>query len=213
MESGQARTRLARAAIIEAARTLFLERGYAATTVDAISELSDVPAATVYRLFASKLGLLKSLFDATLAGDDEAFAPADQPHVRAMLGDPDPRKLLTGFAGIARDMLSRAANVYPILVIAAGSDPKAAGLLAGYTRLRQEGQGKVSRSLASLGALRAGLGELDAADVVHALASPELYRLLVIDRGWSPQRYKEWLAETLIGQLLPPERKTKEASG
>ena len=58
---GQARTRLARAAVVDAARTLFLERGYGATTIDAISALSDVPPATVYRLFSSKRGILKAL--------------------------------------------------------------------------------------------------------------------------------------------------------
>ena len=65
----QARTRFARRAVVEAARALFLERGYSATTIEAISERSDVPPATVYRLFSSKLGILKSLVDTSIAGD------------------------------------------------------------------------------------------------------------------------------------------------
>src|SRR5215475_12914817 len=71
-KSGQARTRLAGAAVVAAARTLFLDRGYAGTTVEAISDLSDVPPATVYRLFSSKRGILKALLDVSIAGDDEA---------------------------------------------------------------------------------------------------------------------------------------------
>ena len=71
---GQARTRLARAAVVDAARTLFLERGYGATTIEAISALSDVPPATVYRLFSSKRGILKALLDVSIVGDDEAVA-------------------------------------------------------------------------------------------------------------------------------------------
>src|SRR5947209_17326215 len=71
---GQARTRLARRAVIDTARTLFLERGYAATTVEAISEHSDVPIATVYRLFSSKLGILNALLDTSIAGDDQPRA-------------------------------------------------------------------------------------------------------------------------------------------
>ena len=71
-EGRQARTRLARKAVVEAARALFLERGYAGTTIEAISDLSDVPAPTVYRLFSSKLGILKTLLDVSVAGDDEA---------------------------------------------------------------------------------------------------------------------------------------------
>ena len=71
---GQARTRLARAAVIDAARTLFLERGYGTTTMEAISDLADVPPATVYRLFSSKRGILKATLDLSIVGDDEAQA-------------------------------------------------------------------------------------------------------------------------------------------
>jgi AcrR family transcriptional regulator len=200
----QARTRLARAAVAGAARTLFLERGYAATTIEAISALSDVPPATVYRLFSSKLGILKELLDVSVAGDDEAIPLPDRPHVRALLADPDPRQQLSGFAGITRGIMTRTEPLHRILVSAAGSDPGAAALLAEQTRHRQQGQGRIARALARAGALRPELSEREAADIVHALMSPEVYRLLVADRGWSPERYERWLAQTLAGQLLPP---------
>ena len=199
---GQARTRLARAAVVEAARALFLERGYAATTIEAISDLSDVPPATVYRLFSSKLGILRALLDVSIAGDDEAVALADRPHVRALLTDPDPKNQLSGFAGITGGIMSRAEPVHRILVSAAGSDPDAAALLAAQTRHRQQGQARIARSLARAGALRPKLRERDAADIIHALMSPEVYRLLVCDRGWPPERYEQWLKDILIDQLL-----------
>jgi AcrR family transcriptional regulator len=200
----QARTRLARAAVAGAARTLFLERGYAATTIEAISALSDVPPATVYRLFSSKLGILKELLDVSVAGDDEAIPLPDRPHVRALLAGPDPRQQLSGFAGITRGIMTRTEPLHRILVSAAGSDPGAAALLAEQTRHRQQGQGRIARALARAGALRPELSEHEAADIIHALMSPEVYRLLVADRGWSPERYERWLAQTLAGQLLPP---------
>jgi AcrR family transcriptional regulator len=200
----QARTRLARAAVAGAARTLFLERGYAATTIEAISALSDVPPATVYRLFSSKLGILKELLDVSVAGDDEAIPLPDRPYVRALLADPDPRQQLSGFAGITRGIMTRTEPLHRILVSAAGSDPGAATLLAEQTRHRQQGQGRIARALARAGALRPELSEREAADIIHALMSPEVYRLLVADRGWSPERYERWLAQTLAGQLLPP---------
>jgi AcrR family transcriptional regulator len=200
----QARTRLARAAVIEAARTLFLERGYAATTIEAISDLSDVPPATVYRLFSSKLGILKQLFNVSIAGDDEASPWEDRPYVQALISDPDPRKQLSGFVGISRGIMSRTEPVYRILVSAAGSDPDAAALLAEQTRHRQQGQGQIARLLARTGALRPKLRERDAADIIHALMSPEVYRLLVGDRGWDPERYEQWLKQILIDQLLLP---------
>jgi AcrR family transcriptional regulator len=203
----QARTRLARAAVLDAARVLFLERGYAATTIEAISAASGVPSATVYRLFTSKLRLLQGLFNATLpegtVGADGEPAPVpDHPRLGVLLAEPDPRAQVATFAGIARDILSRGAQVYPILVTAAGSDPQAADLLAAYTRTREQGQGHLSRSLASRRSLRPGLTEQAAADIVHALASPEVYRLLVTGRGWSPGQYEQWLAATLASQLL-----------
>jgi AcrR family transcriptional regulator len=201
----QARTRLTRAAVVDAARTLFLAQGYAATTVEAISDLSGTPVATVYRLFSSKLGILRALLDVSAVGDDEAVAMGDRPHVRALLAETEPRTQLRGFAGLVRDVMSRLAPVHKILVSAAGSDGDAAALLAEHTRQRQEGQGRIVRSLARAGALRPGVRERDAADIVHALMSPELYLLLVFDRTWSPARYERWLAETLIQQLVPHE--------
>ena len=212
-KSSQARTRLARAAVVEAARTLFLERGYAATAVEAISDLSDVPPATVYRLFSSKLGILKALFNVSIAGDDESVPLEDRPHVRALATDPDPRKQLSGFVGISRGIMSRTEPVYRILVSAAGSDPGAAALLAEQTRHRQQGQGQIARLLARGAALRPKLRERDAADIIHALMSPEVYRLLVGDRGWDPERYQQWLTDTLIHQLLPPLATRSERTG
>jgi AcrR family transcriptional regulator len=202
----QARTRLARAAVVAAARTLFLERGYGATTIEAISALSDVPPATVYRLFSSKRGILKALLDVSIAGDDEAVPMADRPHVRALLADPDPRNKVAGFVANAAHVNSRTATIYRILVSAAASDPDAAALLDELTRQRQEGQGRIARSLARARALRPKLRERDAGDIIHALMSPEVYGLLVVDRGWSPERYETWLTEALVDQLLAPTR-------
>jgi AcrR family transcriptional regulator len=202
----QARTRLARRAVIDAARTLFLERGYGATTIDAISALSDVPPATVYRLFSSKRGILKALLDTSIGGDNDAVPMADRPPVRSLLADPKPKNMVAGLVGIAAQVNSRTAAIYRILVSAAASDPDAATLLDDLTRQRQEGQGRVARALARAHALRPTLRERDAGDIIHALVSPEVYGLLVVNRGWPPERYETWLTETLVDQLLAPPR-------
>lgn len=208
----QARTRLARAAVIDAARVLFLERGYGATTVEAISESAEVPPATVYRLFASKHGILKALLDVSIVGDHDDVPMAERPQVRSLVDDPDPRQQLTGFVGITVRINERIAPLYRILVSAAGTDPDARRLLDELTGQRQRGQRTIARSLARAGALRSGLRERDAADVIHALMSPELYRLLVIDRAWTADRYERWLALTLSDQLLGPGRDELSAS-
>src|SRR5689334_20386016 len=175
----QARTRRTRAAVVEAARALFLERGYAATTIESISERSDTPQATVYRLFSSKLGILKAVLDVSIVGDDGAVAMADRPQVRALLSDPDAKNQLAAFAALLRDLMARTAPVQRILADAARSDEDAASLLAEISQQRQHGQHRIARALARAGALRPGVRERDAADIIHALASPELYNLLV----------------------------------
>ncbi|MGE2724174.1 TetR/AcrR family transcriptional regulator [Mycolicibacterium pulveris] len=199
---GQARTRLARAAVIEAARTLFVERGYAATTIEAISTASGVPPATVYRLFSSKRGILKAILDVSIAGDDQPVALPQRPKVQTLLADPDPRSQVAGFVAIASEVNSRAAPVYRILVGAASSDPDAAALLEDLNRQRRTGQGRLARALGRAGALRPGLREAEAVDSIYALMSPEVYRLLVVDRGWSPSRYERWLTQLLVDSLL-----------
>jgi AcrR family transcriptional regulator len=202
----QARTRLARAAVVDAARTLFLERGYGPTTIEAISVRADVPSPTVYRLFGSKRGILKALLDISIAGDDEAVPVVERPAVRSLLSDADPRKKLAAFVAVAADVNARTSAIYRILVSAAASDLDAASLLDELTQQRQEGQGSIARSLARAGALRPKLRERDAGDIIHALVSPELYGLLVADRGWAPERYQQWLTDTLVDQLLPSRR-------
>jgi AcrR family transcriptional regulator len=199
----QARTRLARGAVVGAARELFLERGYGATTIEAISEQADVPAATVYRLFASKHGILKALLDVSIVGDHDAVPMSDRPQVRELTADPDPREQLEGFVEVVAQINDRVAPIYRILTSAAATDPEAALLLDGITQQRQEGQRVIARSLSRAGALRPGLRERDAADIIHALLSPEMYRLTVVDRGWSRERYRRWLSDLLVDQLLP----------
>ena len=201
---GQARTRLARRAVIAAARALFLERGYAATTIDAVSKAADVPPATVYRLFTSKLGILKALLDTSIGGDDQPVAVPGRPAVATLFAEPDPARLLVGFAGVVAAINQRSNDVYRVLASAAGSDPAAAELLAQIQHQRDQGQGQIAHALARNRALRSGLHESEAADLIHALMAPELYRLLVIDRHWTPERYQQWLATTLTQQLAGP---------
>lgn len=198
----QARTRLARRAVVDAARTLFVARGYATTSIEAISELADVPQATVYRLFGSKGSILKALLDLSIAGDDQALPVQERPDIASLFAEPDAAKLLAGFAGVTTAINQRSHEVYRLLLSAADSDPAAAELLDELKQQRLRGQGEIARTLHRRGSLRPGLSARDAVDLVHALMSPEVYQLLVIDRRWSPDRYLQWLAATLVQQLI-----------
>ncbi len=198
----QARSRLARSAVIDAARELFLERSYSGTTMEAISDRSTVPPATLYRLFSSKYGVLKALFDAAIAGDDAEVSIAERPDTRALLEDPDPRSLLFGFADMVCRINARVGALYLVLAGAAGVDPEANSLFAKIGEERQKGQRHIARALSKAGALGPGLREVDAADLIHALLSPELYQLLVVDRSWDVARYRSWVTAVLEQQLL-----------
>ncbi len=202
--TGQARTRLARQAVIGAARTLFVERGYQAATIEAISELSDVPSATVYRLFVSKLGILKAVLDVSIAGDDRTASVAQRPEVAAVLAETDLTTLLTAFTELVVSINKRTNDVYRVLSNAAASDTGAAALFTNYQQQRAEGQRNFARRIADTRGLRPGLRERDVADLIHALMSPELYGLLVADRGWTPERYQRWLTQAITHQLTAP---------
>jgi AcrR family transcriptional regulator len=199
---GQARTRLARRAVIEAARSLFIEGGYATTTIAAISRRADVPEPTVYRLFSSKLGILKVLLDASIAGDDEPIPVQERPSVASLFGEPDPHKVLAGFAAVTTQINQRTNDLYSVLSRAADSDVEAAVLVEALRQQRDRGQEQIVKALHRKQKLRVGLKARDAADLVHALMSPEVYRLLVTDRGWTPDCYQQWVADTLIQHLI-----------
>src|SRR5205823_12412129 len=105
------------------------------------------------------------------------------------------------FAEVTTAINERTNDVYQVLASAAGSDPSAAELLNELRQQRDRGQGQIARSLARARTLKPGLRERDAADLIHALMSPEIYHLLVGDRGWTTRRYTDWVATTLTQQL------------
>lgn len=200
----QARTRLARRAVVEAAREVFTEQGYGTARIQTISARSGVPAATVYRLFGSKIGILRAVVDVAIAGDDEDLPMLQRPQLAALLADPDPRRRVAGFVEVTAGVNTRLQSAYAALSTAAGSDPEAADLLADLDRQRGRGQSVLVASLVGAGELAPGLSEREAVDIVHALLAPDLYRRLVVDRGWPVTRYATWLTGVLTAQLLPP---------
>jgi AcrR family transcriptional regulator len=198
----QAHVRATRAEVIDAARRLFIERGYPATTIEAIGESADTPVATVYRLFGSKRGILAAVLDVSFGGDDEPIAFGDRPAIQTALAEPDPHKLLTNCAHICRELLDRSAPLLYALTGAAHVDPEAAEYVEIAAQQRLRGQSRIARVLAERHALASGVGEADAADIIFTLMSPEVHRILTVERRWSADRYERWLATALSAQLL-----------
>jgi AcrR family transcriptional regulator len=200
----QAQARATRAEVAAAARRLFLDRGYPATTIEAIGEAAGVPLATIYRLFGSKRAILSSVLEVSFVGDDEPLALHERPEARAAAAETDPRLLLAGYAHLARGVLERSGPIQHMLRTAAAADPECADLLEETRRQRLLGQSRVARALAGQGALADGLTEARALDVIYTLMSPEVHHIFTAERGWSAGEYEQWLARTLAGALLPP---------
>jgi AcrR family transcriptional regulator len=199
----QAQARATRADVIAAGRQLFMERGYAGTTIEAIGMAAHTPLATLYRLFGSKRGILSAVLDVAFVGDHEPVAFGDRPQVRALLLDEtDPSRILESLARLRREILDRVAPMESVLRSAASVDLEAAELLAVTNKQRLTGQSRVAKVLAQRHALAEGVSESDAADVIYTLTSLDLHQILIGDRGWSADRYEQWLANALCALLL-----------
>jgi AcrR family transcriptional regulator len=199
-----AQVRATRLKAVEAAKELFIEHGYPATTLESVADAADVPLPSLYRLFKSKRLLLSAVLDTSFGGDDEPVAFVDRPSVQAALNEPDPRRLLEAFAKIATELLGRSSAIQLVLASAAQFDDDAAGLLAEIRRQRHTGQSRIIAALVERGALRPGLDPTEATDFVYLLMSPDAYRILTVERTWAPERVEEWLARSLCGTLLAP---------
>jgi AcrR family transcriptional regulator len=200
----QAQARATRLRILEAAKALFIEHGYPATTLDTIAHAADTSLPTLYRLFSSKRALLKTVLDVSLGGDDQPIAFGDRPEVQAARTEPDPVALIRAFARIMRDFMERSSPIMHVLATAAQVDPDAAQLLEDIRRQRHAGQSRIVDALSSLGALDPELELSDAIDMTYVALSPDVHRILAVERGWTADQYQQWLTRSL-GLLLRPE--------
>jgi AcrR family transcriptional regulator len=191
-----------RRAILQAARELFVQRGYVATTIDAIAASAGVSPETVYATFKNKRSLLSQVIDVSMAGDDAPVPILERNWVQTMRDEPDPRRRLHILARNGRLILERTAPIREVLRGAAVVDPEMACLWELNKAQRFAGQRELLRILTERTPLREGLTAKKAADVLFAIGSPETYRLLVVDRGWSADRFERWYADTLARLLL-----------
>ncbi len=180
---------------------MFVEGGYVATSVESIAVRAGVSPETVYATFKNKRALLAELIDVSIAGDATPVPILDRAWVQEMRQESDPRRRLQILAKNGRLILERMTPIYEVLQGAAAADPEIASALERYKAQRHAGQSELIRIIAR-SVLRRGLTLETAADVFFAIGSPETYRLLVIDRGWSADRFERWYSDTLARLLL-----------
>lgn len=182
---------------------MLVERGYAATTMADISSAAAVSVPWLYKVFGPKPALVKRAYDVLLAGDPHPVPLAQRPAFRDLMAETDPHRAVERYAGISGDLLSRVGPLAAALLSAARSaDPELAGLAATISRERLIGATAFTDHLAGLTALAPALTREQARDVVWTLISPEVYRLLVLERGWSRGMYQQWLGDTLSAAVL-----------
>ncbi len=189
---------------MDAAARLFAERGYVATSFDAIAEAAGVGRATAFAHFPTKAGLLKTAYDVTLVGDDEPIPLPERPESLAVRAERDPLRFLAGYTAIVTGVARRVSPIYEAIRGAAQADPEAAFVWRQIGTERRIGGGNIVASVVDRHALRPGADPDRAADLVFALVDPGLYHLLVRERGWPHEAFTDWLAATLQRELVAP---------
>jgi AcrR family transcriptional regulator len=190
--------------ILAAARALVVERGYRAATVADIARRAGVHIDTVYELAGRKPVILRELIERAISGTEGAVAPERRDYVRAIQAEPDAAGKLAIYATAMREIQSRMAPLYLALRDASATEPEAAAVWREISERRAANMRRLVEDVRAAGGLRDGLSVDEAADVIWVTNSADVYVLLTAERGWSPERYERWLAETWRLLLLPP---------
>ena len=199
-------TALGRRRILDAAGALFSEHGYLGTTIAQIAATAGVSTQSVYNMAGGKAELLKAVYDAAVAGDDEPVPVAQRPLIQAMIAAPDPREALALYAQLGREIAQRTHRLVTVVLAQAATGDAVLGEFAGLIEAqRAAGTAATARHLAGRFELRAGVSEQAAADILWTLTAPDVTERLVIKRNWPWETYERWLADTMAGALLPPD--------
>jgi AcrR family transcriptional regulator len=199
-------TAAGRRRILDAAGALFSEHGYLGTTIAQIAAAAGVSTQSVYNMAGGKAELLKAVYDAAVAGDDEPVPIAQRPLIQAMITAPDPRQALALYAQLGREIAQRSHRlVTVVLAQAATGDAALAEFAAQIEAQRAAGAAATARHLAGRFGFRAGLSEQAAADILWTLTAPDLVERLITKRNWPWDTYERWLADTMASSLLPPD--------
>jgi AcrR family transcriptional regulator len=185
--------------VLEVARRLFVEQGFAGTSIAQIAAAAGVSAPTVFAGFGSKVNLLKEAVDTAIVGDTAAVPLADRPAFQRIVDSRTAEDVVRRYAELSAEVSARAGPIAAVVYAAADSDPQLADLARTYDQQRLAG----CTTIAKLVADRLGTSDPDRLeylrDTVWALFSWQLYALLVIQRGWSVERYADWIVRAFSG--------------
>ena len=190
-----------RARILDAAGQLFVERGYARTTMKDIADLAGVARDTVHAVFGSKARVLTALIDLRLVPDGSVANATQRADAQAVKDEHDQRKQITLFATFIAGISSQLRPVFEILRTASAVEPEMAQVFEEMDRFRMKNMQTYAGWIAARGPLRVSTKR--AGEIIWTLASPDVGRMLCDELGWSESQHADWLADTLIRSLLP----------
>ena len=193
--------RRTRQEILDAAERLFLDNGYASTTVAAIADQAGVSVETIYKAFGGKAGLVRALYERGLSGRGPTPAYQRSDEMRAQ--ETAPRTIMARWGLLTAEVASVVTPIRLLMRAAAATDPDIAALVDESDNERLERMGHHARFLQERGYLREGVSVSEATDVLWTCSSVELYELLVLRRGWSPTRFAAFVTDLMIAELLP----------
>ena len=189
-----------RSAIVRTARDLFIERGYGHTTVADIAGEVGVSVETIYSSVGTKAELLHQAWDITVGGDDEEIVFHERPEVQAIRNEPDLARRFMLHAAFSTRTAQRIAPFQLMVHSASGADPVAAAMLEEMGRQRLIGIGVMAAEAATTGQL--SVSEEECRDVVWSMTDGMLWHRLVNERGWTNERFAEWLGRTWVDRLV-----------
>jgi AcrR family transcriptional regulator len=188
--------------MLQAAAELFAERGYVRTTVADVARQAGVSEPNVYAVFTDKPGLLAAAIQRAVRGEEPAVPLRDQPAWQRMLTSRDGTAMLRRFAALQRQANARVWPLIDAVRAAAASEPVLAAQLATGAANRWNDCRAIAAALGQLGQLSPEISIDMATDMLWAMCSAEMYRMLVIDRHWPARQYESWVADALSAKIL-----------
>jgi AcrR family transcriptional regulator len=197
----RARALESRRRLLDTARRLFFEQGYAGTTVAAVAAGAGVSVESVYKGYGNKARLALALFHDAVAGTGPESAEARADRVSAE--ESDPRRRLRAFGQFVSEVAPRVAPLMLLVRAAAENDPELRAAWDEMVAQRLDRMTGHATRLSEDGHLRPGVGVDEARDVLWLYTAPEVFDLMVGQRGWSPERFGAWVGEAYVAALLP----------
>lgn len=202
--------RRTRADVVANARALFMELGYAGTTMAALAARAGVSVETIYKSIGNKPAVLKAVLDVAIVGDDDSVPMLQRPLVAELRSEPDPRNIFVRYGRHIVESWPRQVPLQLILRTAATVDADAQRQWQAVQEERLTGMTAFADDLAQRGFLRQGLDAAEARDILWSLTAPEQYEILVVQRGWPIERVGPFISDAMIGTLLLPNASDKE---